>query len=117
MLSRTILLHQSCLKPRINQKFIQKVLKGREETVLNFNYHPFTTSEIEQIICSRKNAELVTEEMRMKNFIILPTKYNQIGLSLKSRHLGERKQRTLRKHTVEVIRNLERCVKTHLTRR
>lgn len=50
--------------------------------------------------------------MRKKNFIRLQTNYNAMGLSPKSRHLLESKQRALIQHRVNVLRNWERSAKT-----
>lgn len=46
--------------------------------------------------------------MRKRNIAKLLTKYNPIGLSQRRKHMAERKERELKLHHSEVLRNLGR---------
>lgn len=79
--------------------------------VLSFNYHPSPITGTWQILCHRKNEEILTEKMRKKILTKLPINYNPVGLLPNSINLGEMKQRALRQHRLNVMQNWERYAK------
>lgn len=95
----------------IRRSLIKSVFRCRDETVLNFNYHPTSRAGIGQIICPKCNVQAVTEAMRKKCFVRLPENYNPLELSPRNNILGERRKKALTRHREDTLRNWVRCEK------
>lgn len=97
----------------IRRSSIRKVFQGREDTVLNFNYHPSSRAGVGQIVCPKKNAQYVTNGLRKKGFQKLPEGYNPLELSPRKNSLGERRKSVLQRHKENTVRSWARCAKIH----
>lgn len=88
------------------------VFKDREDMVMNFNYHPSPRAEMGQMICPKRNASYVTDEMRKRGMSRLPDTYKNMGLSPRNKSIGERRARALKRHRESTLRKWERCAKS-----
>lgn len=53
----------------------------------------------------------MVEELRKRNIGRLPEDYNLLDLSPRSKIMGQRRERALKNHRTEVMRNSERCAR------
>lgn len=91
---------------------IQDVFKGRDDLVLKYKPHPSPRALIGQVICPRKNAGIVVSGLNKRKIEQLPPTYDALCLSPKSKHMGQMKDRALKLHKTEVLRNWERWARS-----
>lgn len=96
----------------ICRALVHDVFLSTEDTVLIFNYHPSIRAGVGQIICPKKNAKLVTDELKKRSIHKLPETHHQMGLSPRNNYLGERRMRALQRHRESTLRSWERWRKS-----
>lgn len=79
----------------IRRSLVHEVFKGRTAVVLNYNPHPSSRAGITQIICPKRNVQVLVEGLKEKKVQQLPSNYNPLGLSPRSNHLGIRRTKAL----------------------
>lgn len=78
----------------IRRDLITKIFNWREETILNFNYHPSLREGIRQIICPAVNAEIVTAGKKRRGYRNCQTHTTRLDylLGIIASELGRRKR-------------------------
>lgn len=95
----------------IRRTLAQDAFQGREDKAPNYNPHPSPRAGTGQIICPKKNVGILIEGLKRKKIEKLPDSYSPTELSPRSKHLGLWRERVLKNHQTEVLRNWERCSK------